>query len=207
MRLLILFGVALSSAWAQGLDPAVHFEARDTAGRTPLFAAVAAGQMEAVRVLLVFGANVNAMDSAGRTSLIEAADQGRMDIAQALVKGGADLNISQRGAGTALEAAERTGHTELAAMLRKVGAQTSGRSVGDKVCVRPWGGDGYCGIVEDVAKAAYRIHVTEIAGCENGCAPTAECSAGKPVGGVGGLRAGDTITTVSWCLTHTGVAK
>jgi hypothetical protein len=95
----------------------------------------------------------------------------------------------------------------MAALLRARGARTSGRSVGDKVCVRPWKGDGYCGVVLSLDRNDYRLRVTEIVGCSNGCRAMEECSAGKPVGGSSGLKAGDTITTVSSCLTHTGVSR
>src|ERR1039458_4304375 len=53
----------------------------------------------------------------------------------------------------------------------------------------------------------YQLRVTEIVGCSNGCRAIEECSAGKLVGGSGGLKAGDTITAAGSCLTHTGVSK
>lgn len=175
------------------------------AGDEALHRAVRTGDLSLLRARLKAGADPNARDAAGRTPLIEAAERGRLDAARLLIAAGADLNASQRGWGTALETAERTGHTKLAALLRQAGARSSGRSVGDKVCVRPWKGDGYCGTVEAVDKTTYRIRITEIVGCANGCPARAECSAGKPVGGPSGLHAGDEVTTVSWCLTHTGV--
>jgi hypothetical protein len=178
---------------------------RDKANRTPLMEAVKSGRIEAVRMLLGAGADVNATSAAGRTPLIEAAEYGQADSAQLLISFGADLNASQRGWGSPLEAAERTGHSELAEMLRRAGARSSGRSVGDTVCVRPWQGDGYCGVVEEVNKTSFRLRVTEIVGCEGGCWARAECSASRAVGGAGGIQIGDEITTVSWCLTHTGV--
>ena len=104
------------------------------------------------------------------------------DSAELLIASGANINASQRGWGTPLEAAERTGHNELAAMLRRAGARSSGRSVGDTICVRPWQGDGYCAVVEEVNKTSFRLRVTEIIGCENGCQPKAECSASRAVG-------------------------
>jgi ankyrin repeat protein len=168
---------------------------------------VAAGHAGAVRVLLKAGADPNLRWSGGRTPLIEAAVGGRLEIARLLIAEGADLNLAERGAGTPLEAAEREGHTEMAALLRASGSRTSGRSVGDKVCVRPWKGDGYCGIVLAIDRNDYRLRVTEIVGCSNGCRAMEECSAGKPVGGSGGLKAGDTIRAASSCLTHTGVSK
>lgn len=191
----------IQSQLRAGMDANV----RDQAGRTPLMYAVEHGQLGAVRALLAAGADVNARSRTGRTALLEAAAHGRLQSARLLVAAGADLNAIERGWGSALETAERAGHNDVAAMLRKAEARSSGRSVGDKVCVRPWEGDGYCGTVQVVNKTAYRIHVTEIVGCKQGCAPRAECSAGRPVGGAGGIAVGDEVDTVSWCLTHTGV--
>ena len=186
-----------------GADP----NQRGGNGNCPLIEAVAAGHLDAVRVLIAAGASSNLTSSGGRTPLIEAAVRGRIEIARLLISAGAGLNVSERGAGTALEAAEREGHTELAGLLRRSGARTSGRSVGDKVCVRPWKGDGYCGVVEAIDRNDYRLRVTQIVGCPNGCSAMAACSAGKPVGGSGGLHAGDLITAASSCLTHTGMIQ
>ena len=202
---------ALRSLVRAGAD----LNARGAAGQSPLLYAVAAGQTQAAYVLLAAGADVDALSSAGRTALMEAAERGNPDVAVALIARHADLDITQRGTGSALEAAERAGHNDLAAVLRKAGARSSGKSVGDKVCVRPWQGDGYCGNVEAIDKTIYRILLTEVVGCLDGCAPRAECSEGKTVGGPRGggrsgkegLHAGDVVATVSWCLTHTGVPK
>ncbi len=188
----------------QGMNP----DERDKEARTPLMDAVKADQIEAVRLLIGAGADVNARSASGRTPLIEAAEFGRIDAARLLIASGADLNAGQRGWGTPLETAERMGHNEFASMLRQAGARSSGRSVGDTVCVRPWQGDGYCGVVEEVNKTSFRLRVTEIIGCEGGCQPKAECSANRAVGGpreMDGIQVGDEVTTVSWCLTHTGV--
>jgi hypothetical protein len=193
----------LKSLLADGADP----NRRDANGSTALVEAVAGGQAAAARALVAAGANPNLTSSGGRTPLIEAAIGGRVEIARMLIAAGADLNIGERGAGTPLEAAERGGRTEMAALLRAGGARTSGRSVGDKVCVRPWKGDGYCGVVLAIDRNDYRLRVTEIVGCPNGCRAMDECSAGKAVGGSSGLKAGDTITAASSCLTHTGVSK
>lgn len=188
---------------AQGVRPDVQ----DAAGRTALHEAVAAGKLESVDVLLAAGANVDAPSRAGRTPLVEAAQHGHLDAARRLIDAGADLNRSHRGSGTAVETAERNGQNEVAAMLRQAGARSSGRSPGDTVCVRPWNGNGYCGLVESLQKTAVRMLVTELVGCKAGCAPHAECSGGREVGGKSGLRVGDVVTTVSWCLTHTRVQR
>jgi hypothetical protein len=192
--------VALLSSLEAGEDPSV----RDAEGRTPLHHAAAAGQAEAVEMLISAGADLDAIASSGRTPLIEAAAGGQLEAARRLLAAGADVNRSHRG-GSPLEIAERLGHRDLASLFREAGARTYGKSVGDKVCVRPWGGEGYCGIVEDVDRSAYRLRVTDLVGCAEGCEPRGECSAQRAVGGARGLKAGEVVTTVSWCLTHTGV--
>lgn len=191
----------LQSRLKQGADP----NTRDKEGRTPLMDAVVAEQVAAMRLLIANGADVNAGAHDGQTPLIAAAAEGRLDAARLLVQSGADLNVVSRGWGCALKAAERTGHNEIAAMLLQAGARPTGSSVGDTVCVRPWGGDGYCGTVEAIDKTQYRLRVTKIVGCEKGCPAKTECSAGRNVGGSGGIAVGDEVSTVSWCLTHTGV--
>jgi hypothetical protein len=193
----------LQSLLNSGADP----NQRDANGNRPLLEAVAAGHLNAARALLAAGANPNLSSSGGQTPLIEAALGGHVEIARLLIASGADVNTAERGAGTPLEAAEREGHTEVAALLRASGARASGRSVGDKVCVRPWKGDGYCGVVEAIGRNDYRVRVTEIVGCRDGCPAMPDCSAGKPVGGSSGLKIGEAITAPGSCLTHTGVSK
>jgi hypothetical protein len=194
---------ALQARLNQGISPDV----RNAEGRTALLEAVKAGHPQVVSALLAAGAGPSVASPSGRTPLIEAAENGRMQSAELLIKAGADINAVQRGWGSALETAEHTGHLQVAALLRQAGAKTSGKSVGDKVCVRPWGENGYCGTVDEVNKNDFRIHITDLVGCKNGCGAKAECSAGRPVGGVDGLQAGDVITTKSWCLTNTGVQQ
>lgn len=191
MRILAIL-LTLAAVASAGFDPALE-------------RAVQTGDVATVRARLAAGENPNARDGTGRTLLMEAAEAGQSDAAKLLISAGADLNASARGWGTALEMAERSGHTELAAMLLQAGARSTGKSVGDKVCVRPWKGDGYCGMVEAVAKNTIRVKVTEVVGCEKGCPARGECSAGKPVGGPDGWRVGDVVATAISCLTQTGV--
>jgi len=195
--------VTLRAVLDQGVSP----DLRDAHGRTPLMEAAASGQLDAARALIAAGAHVNVRAGDNRTPLIEAVTNGQLDTARLLVSSGAELNMAERGWGTPLEVAERAGQPEIAAMLRTAGARPMGRSQGDTVCVRPWGGEGYCGTVESVNKTAYRIRVTRIVGCKDGCSAKAECSADRSVGGRDGIAPGDHIDTVSWCITHTGVQQ
>ena len=195
--------VAQQPSIQQGADP----NGLDQQCQTPLIKAAAAGQSTVVRALLAAGCDINAKSKNGTTALIEAADRGQSDTARLLIAAGANTNINSHGLGTALEAAERAGHSDIAQMLREAGAYTSGHSVGDTVCVLPWSGAGFCGVVRAVNKIEFRIRVTEIIGCEHGCRPKPECSSGRPVGGVEGLKIRDNIQIPAWCLTETGVAQ
>jgi hypothetical protein len=200
---------AAASRAQETAQPMLQHEAsldtRDAHGQTSLVVAAAAGNAELVRSLLAGGAGINVTSSDGRTALIAAVEGNQMETVRILVAAGANLNAATRGTGTALEVAEKKGETKIAAILLASGARSSGKSVGDTVCVRPWGGDGFCGTVKSFGVRSVELQVTKIVGCADGCSAKEECSASKLVGGSGGVQAGDQIAVPSWCLTQTGV--
>jgi ankyrin repeat protein len=207
----ILLGASIvPCARSQQSDPSsspqsAAADARDSHGLTQLIVAASAGQTATVRSLLASGASVDAISADGRTALIAAAQNGQLDSVKALIAAGADLNRATRGTGTALNVAENKGETEIAALLLASGARSTGKSVGDTVCVRPWAGDGFCGTVKSFTVPSVAIQVTRILGCANGCQARQECSAGLIVGGSNGIQTGDPVAVPSWCLTQTGV--
>ena len=206
----ILLGVSLvpcagpQQSVPSSLPHPAEIDARNPDGLTQLIIAASAGQTAAVRSLLASGASVDATSADGRTALIAAAQNGQIDAVKALIAAGADLNRAARGTGTALNVAENKGETEIAALLLASGARSTGKSVGDTVCVRPWSGDGFCGSVKSFSIPSVLIQVTRIVGCANGCQARQECSAGEIVGGANGIQAGDHVAVPSWCLTQTG---
>jgi ankyrin repeat protein len=193
------------SACAQSAPKNAALDARDAHGLTPLVAAASHGDAAQVKALLAAGASANATSADGRTPLIAAAESGKIETVEMLVAAGANLDWSQRGAGTALNVAENTGQAQIAALLLHAGAHSTGKSVGDTVCVRPWASDGFCGTVRSFSLRAVEIEVTKIVGCAGGCEARAECSAARLVGGGSGIQAGDHVAVPSWCLTQTGV--
>ena len=206
LSLMILALCVCAKARGQsGPQPQAGLDARDAHGLTQLIVAASAGDVNIVHSLLVQGAGVNATAADGRTALIAAVQSNHIEIARSLIAAGANLNLATRGAGTALEVAENNGQAEIAAMLLAAGAHSSGKSVGDTVCVRPWQGSGFCGTVKAFSIRSVQIDVTKIVGCTIGCSAREECSASRQVGGVGGLRGGDQVAVPSWCLTQTGV--
>jgi hypothetical protein len=180
-------------------------DARNAQGLTLLVAAASAGQLDTVKSLLAAGASVDATAADGRTPLIAAIQSNQIGVAQALIAAGAQLNLEARFIGSALNIAENDGNNQMAALLLASGAHTTGKSVGDTVCVRPWAGDGFCGTVKSFSVRSVQIQLTRVIGCTNGCGAREECSASASIGGSNGLKAGDQIAVPSWCMTQTGV--
>ncbi len=191
---------AIESRLASGGDPS----AREDGRRTLLMDAVATGDPEIVRVLLRGGAEPGAATATGWTALHEAASKRYLEVLRDLLDAGASPDTLDRAVGTPLDVAERDGMAAVARLLRDRGARGSGKSVGDTVCVRPWSGKGYCGVVETRSGPTYRLRVSEILGCKSGCAGLAECSGGRRVDG---LTIGATVDVPGSCLTHTGLGQ
>lgn len=88
----------------------------------PLFEAVRAKDIAAVRELIALGADVNTVIVGDGSPLIEAARRGRMDIVQALLTAGADPNLAVRGDGAPLIQASLSGHLDIVQALVARGA-------------------------------------------------------------------------------------
>jgi hypothetical protein len=157
-----------------------------------------------VQVLLRGGADADVATPSGWTPLHAAAEAADLEVARVLIEAGVDPDRQDRVRGTPLDVAERENHEEVARLLRAGGARGSGESIGDKVCVRSWSGEGFCGVVLDRDATRHRLRVTEIVGCVASCGADGSCSDGRPVG-PGGLSTGDTLWLPTSCLTDTGL--
>jgi hypothetical protein len=186
---------------ARGAD----VNARDASGRSALLIAVAGDHADVAQLLVRAGADVNAPTPSGWTPLMDAASRGRIEAARELLDAGADPDARDRFAGTALDVAQQAGREEIVRLLRERGGRGSGRSEGDTVCSRRWKGQGFCGVVLKAEATRYRLRVTRLAGCAAGCAADEDCSAGRAIGGPGGVAVGDVLWIRSWCLTDTQV--
>jgi len=185
------------------LESGASADARDEKGVTALLAAVRGGSTEVVRLLIRTGAHVDASTATGWTPLMESAARGRVEAAGLLIDAGADLDARDRFAGTALDVAQRADQPDMVRLLRGRGSRGSGRSVGSTVCIRPWKGNGFCGVITVVEATRYRVRVTGIRGCDEGCDADDACSEGRPVGGSAGTAVGDLVWVRGWCLTDT----
>jgi hypothetical protein len=191
-------------SWIAAVLAAGFAGASDEDASRRLVAALARGDAAQAAALVRAGADPDAADRSGWTGLHLAAETGDLALARVLLDAGAHPDLRSRARGTPLDVAEKAGRSEVARLLRLHGAKGSGKSIGDAVCVRPWGGDGYCAIVVDVDPTRYRLRVSRVVGCRGGCAPEAACSGGQAVG-AGGLGEGDVLWVPASCLTHTGV--
>jgi ankyrin repeat protein len=99
----------------RGADHAIA--ARNDIKVQPLHAAVAGRNVEAVRLLLERGADVNARQQVGYTPLMGAASAGREDMVQLLLDRGADPSLTNDDGKTAAAIAREHDHLALADRL------------------------------------------------------------------------------------------
>jgi ankyrin repeat protein len=171
-------------------------------GREDLTDAAAKGRVGQVKALLRDGADPNAASPNGWTPLMAASEAGQREAAGVLLAAGADPDARDRLGRTPLDVAERAGQTEVVGLLRARGALGSGRSPNDTVCVRRWGGSGFCGTIDRVEGNRYLVRVTRVEGCGAGCAPDVQCSGGEPIQGPA-ASVGRRIWVRNSCLTQT----
>lgn len=108
-------------------------DGRDGRQRTALLAATQANRIDAARLLIERGANVNVnhVNRLGWTALLEAIILGdggaaHTEIVRLLVAGGADDNLADAQGVTPLAHAEQRGQAVVADGLRRVGARRQG---------------------------------------------------------------------------------
>ena len=105
-------------------------EETDREGRTALLNAAIENRLEAAKILIEEGAQVNARDRAGRTALHFAAQGHHEELALLLIKSGADLEAEDAHGNTPLGRAtfESRGRGELVSLLLEAGADPSHRN-------------------------------------------------------------------------------
>lgn len=109
-----------------GLDMENH----GSYGDTPLMRAAMMGHIGMARLLLSYGANINAVNNYGTTALILAAAEGHVDMIRFLVSNGADINAKNDNGDTALIQAAYNGSAENVKILLDAGADP-GIAAGD----------------------------------------------------------------------------
>ncbi len=96
-----------------GLKSGVLVDSAEADGRTALMIATHANAIDAARVLIDAGADVNAKDRLQDSPYLYAGAEGRLEILKMTVAAGADLTAVNRYGGTALIPAAHHGHVEV----------------------------------------------------------------------------------------------
>jgi len=115
---LVLFAFGLLVYVLSSIDP----EPRDSRGRTALYRAAEAGDIQQVVQLLDDGATVDGCDDCKWTPLMRAAQNGHVDIVQSLIESGADVNVMDKGGYTPLMVAAGDDRADVIALLIDHGA-------------------------------------------------------------------------------------
>ncbi|MBS1824344.1 MAG: ankyrin repeat domain-containing protein [Acidobacteria bacterium] len=106
------------------LDAGVSVDLRDTRGNTPLMHAASVGSIEAMRLLMKAGADVNAKNGLDATSLVWSASNAEK--AKLLIDAGAQVNVRTKMSRTPLMmAASYPGNTATVKLLLEKGADTT----------------------------------------------------------------------------------
>jgi hypothetical protein len=100
----------------------------NTQGWTPLMLAALQGDEDAVRRLLIHGAEVNAINRAGGSALMTAALQGHHEVIRLLIAKVATVNAKNDKGWTALMYAAWNGHTDVVKTLLAKGAEVNAQS-------------------------------------------------------------------------------
>ncbi len=89
---------------------------------TALYGAAYNGYLDIVRLLLAYGASVDARNSTGATALYVAAENGYLDMARLLLAHGASVDAFNNQGATALSIAAQNGYLDMARLLIEHGA-------------------------------------------------------------------------------------
>lgn len=101
----------------EALTAGAKIETRDADGRTPLMAATYHNHVNAARLLIDHGANVNAQDKILNSPFLYAGAEGFTEIVKMSMKAGADYKVFNRYGGSALIPACEHAHVEVVAAL------------------------------------------------------------------------------------------
>lgn len=92
----------------------------NTSGEVTTLQSGVLGGLEAVRLLIQAGADVNRADKYGETALMSAAALGKLDIVKELLKNGADPKLKDKKGDTALQQAQRNQRTDVVDLLKQI---------------------------------------------------------------------------------------
>ena len=125
-----------------------HVNGRDEKGLSPLFYATWHGHLECLKILLNYGANINAKNSSDWAALDDAAWTGHLDCLQELINRGAFIESRNIYDGrTPLHLAAQHGHLDCVKELVQHGANIEAQEINGKTPAMLAAKEGYYNIV------------------------------------------------------------
>lgn len=91
----------------------------------PIIVAARKGNLDAVKVLVEHGADVDAQQSWGHTALMLASKEGHADVVRFLLDQGANYKLKDKNGNNALSLASQNDQLDIASLLKRAGAQAS----------------------------------------------------------------------------------
>ncbi|KAI1359943.1 ankyrin repeat-containing domain protein [Xylaria arbuscula] len=110
-------------AQVSSMNPVVANTTQELQGCTPIFQAVALGNLNIASILVARGCNINAVNGIGQTVLHVAAQNGQVEMIEYLITCGIDLDHQDNGGNTALHLAVINGYEGIVELLINAGAK------------------------------------------------------------------------------------
>ena len=126
----LVFTLLIAAGGCQPQAPASAVQSTPSAAE--MLAAIDAGDIKAVRMLIEKGVDPDAGVLGDGTALILASRQGKLAIVEALLEAGAGVDVASRGDGNPLIMAAKAGHDDVVARLIKAGADPDAIVPGDE---------------------------------------------------------------------------
>jgi uncharacterized protein len=139
-------------------------EARDAQGNTALMHAAYMGNLDAVILLLKYGAVVNAANKLGTTALIGASLQQRVRVATCLLKAGADVNKKDNEGYCALMDSVENDNCTLVQLFLKHGADITAKDSKGQNLLFKAAQKGLVDMIDMLVKHGFSVHTTDNSG-------------------------------------------
>ena len=108
------------------LEAEANTQVRRNSGETPLMTCARTGNVDAVKALLVHGAEANAVEAwQGQTALMWAVGEGHTEVAKTLIERGADVSVRSKSGFSAILIGARQNDPGLARLLIDAGANVN----------------------------------------------------------------------------------
>jgi serine/threonine protein kinase len=127
-----------------------------------LYSVAEKGDVEAVKILLAFGADVNVKDqNNGRTPMSYAAGNGHSDVVKLLLQAGAEVDLPDEDGRTPMSYAAKNGHSHLVTSLLQTGAKVDAKDLRQRTPISHAAWNGHSDVVKLLLQAGAEVNFVE----------------------------------------------